>query len=112
MNCPKCHSRLEKPAYCSDCGWVRPSAPKPAPAGPDYARMAAERERSIARALEPIAKKLACQSIVCPPTSRALPDRDICQACAELEDGGREVRRIRRPVWARSAGELLGKVAA
>ena len=108
MNCPRCHGLLEKPAYCSDCGWTRPAkAETPAPSGPDYARIAADRERSIASALEPVAKKLACQSIVCPPTTRALPDRDLCQACADLEDSGREVRRIRRPTWARSAGELV-----
>ena len=110
MNCPRCHGLLEKPNYCTDCGWVKPSSPKPTPAGPDHARIAAEREQSIARASEPVpTRKLACQSVLCAPTTRALPERDLCQACAELEASGREVRRVRRPSWMRSAGELVSE---
>ena len=114
MNCPRCHGLLEQENYCTDCGWVRPRQAQAPPPGPDHARIAAERERSIARADEPVRKfKLACQSTLCPPNTRALPGRDLCAACARLEDSGALVKRVNhRPNWIKRAGDLLKQEVA
>lgn len=109
--CPDCEAHLKAGATRCACGWSAKAA-SVKQGGPDYARIAAERERSMARAYEPIGKKLACQSMLCSPAARARPGRDLCQACAELEDAGRKVPRIRRPRWIKSAGELLNEEAA
>ena len=38
---------------------------------------------------------LACQSTLCPPSSKALPGRDLCESCAKREDAGEKIPRIR-----------------
>jgi hypothetical protein len=110
VNCPKCHAALDVPEHCAECGWKRKPLLKPA-AGPDYARIAAEREASIARAFEPCRRPLACQSTLCPPNSRSIPGRDLCASCAAKEDSGGQIARIRKPKWSSTEREMLDDAA-
>ena len=38
----------------------------------------------------------ACQSTLCPPASKSIKGRDLCEPCARLEDSGQTVPRICR----------------
>lgn len=93
MKCPQCDTLISNDATHCLCGW---KAPETTRKGPDYARIEADRQRSIDEAFKPRKGPRACQSTLCPPNSRALPGRDLCKPCAALEDAGSTVPRIRR----------------
>lgn len=109
--CPRCHKQLVIPDFCDECGW-RDEKPVETPKQePDYARIEADRQRSLAAVFAEHTGSRACQSTLCPPNHRALSGRDLCHDCAKLEAAGETVPRIRRPAWATRAADRLNRVA-
>lgn len=104
--CPDCGVTIKATARSCACGWRTGGR---ALAGPDHARIEADRVRSIARAFEEYTGPRACRARHCASNifpARAEPGSDLCAACKAREDSGQEVRRLGRPQWSRNAGEI------
>lgn len=101
MNCPSCDKEIGFAASCG-CGWRKPKAEK-AVAGPDYARMTADRQRSIDRLFEPYTGPRACQERTCP--KRAVPGLEFCDYHAQLPE--EQVRRVGIPKDWKKLGDFL-----
>lgn len=109
--CPECGSTLGSQARYCGCGWGRPRSrgTRTEQRAPDpEVVLAIARSNAAADARSDAPRMpIACQSRICPITSRCVPGRDLCKSCAMIEDEGREVPRIGRPKWARTAGDLV-----
>lgn len=101
--CPDCGATLRANAVVCGCGW---KAKSQAP-GPDYARIAAEREASRKRLWAEHTGTRACQSRLCPTVTRAMPGQELCRECAEKEAAGIPVPRIGKPKSWKAVGEFI-----